>query len=243
VKNMLVLRKHGKHATDGKKGRRCVVPLITAITAAAVAASVTAAAGPTITAARPPAVPIVSVSGNGRPAVALRAVLDRVRRTSDGQFALASAGLSGRERTADSALVADLDKVDRQAGTVGLASDNVTDTDTVTAADQVTVITILPGVTLTISGTEIVLDVSAQDVTLIEDVASLGSAIASLVGGILSVSGVTLGGAIAGIVASAINIGSDALKICSANDGGGLILSVSAPAGELPSVSACGVTI
>jgi hypothetical protein len=186
---MLVLRKHGKHAIDGKKRRRCVLPLITAITAAAVSASLVAAAGPTITAARPPAVPIISVSGNGRPAVALRAVLDRVRRTSDGSFALASAGISSRARTEDSALVADLDNVERQAGTLGLTSDNVIDTaDTVTAADQGTVITILPGVTLTISGTEIVLNISSQDVTLIENVAALGSAIASLVGGILSVS-------------------------------------------------------
>jgi hypothetical protein len=242
-----VLRRHGKHAIAGEKRLRRVpvITAITAITAAAVTASLIAAAGPASTAARPPAAPIISVSGNGRPAVALRAVLNRVRKTGDGQFALDSGELSSRARTADSAFVADLDKVERQAGALDLAGDNVVDTaDTIPAADQgATLITILPGVTLTISGTEIVLDISSQDVTEILDVAALGSAIAGLVGGILSVSGVPLGGAISGIVASAISIGSDALKICFANDGGSLILSVSAPAGELPSVSACGITI
>jgi hypothetical protein len=242
-----VLRRHGKHAIAGKKRLRRVpvITAITAITAAAVTASLIAAAGPASTAARPPTAPIISVSGNGRPAVALRAVLNRVRKTGDGQFALDSGELSSRARTADSAFVADLDKVERQAGALDLAGDNVVETaDTIPAADQgTTVITILPGVTLTISSTTVVLDISSQDVTDILDVAALGSAIAGLVGAILSVSGVPLGGAISGIVASAISIGSDALKICSANDGGSLILSVSAPAGELPSVSACGITI
>jgi hypothetical protein len=242
-----VLRRHGKHAIAGKKRPRRVpvIPVITAITAAAVSASLIAAAGPASTAARPSAAPIISVSGNGRPAVALRAVLDRVRKTGDGQFALDSAELSSRARTADSTFVANLDKVERQAGALDLAGDNVVDTaDTIPAAERgTTVITILPGVTLTISSTTVVLDISSQDVTDILDVAALGSAIAGLVGAILSVAQVPAGPAIAAIVASSITVGSDVVKLCAGNDGGSIILSVSAPAGELPSVSACGITI
>jgi hypothetical protein len=203
------------------------------------------AVSPASAAVRPPAAPMISVSGNGRPAVALRTALNRVRRTGSGQFTLASAGLSSRARSADAALVADMNKVERQARPFDLASDNAADAaDAAPAADQgTTVITIVPGTTLTISSTEVVLDVSAQDVTDIENAADLGSAIAELVGTILDLAGVGNGDAIAEIVASSLDLGSDALKLCAGNDGGNLILSVSVPGDALPSVSACGITV
>ena len=69
------------------------------------------AVSPASAAVRPPAAPMISVSGNGRPAVALRTALNRVRRTGSGQFTLASARLSSRARSADAALVADMNKV------------------------------------------------------------------------------------------------------------------------------------
>jgi hypothetical protein len=240
--DLSVLRRHGRHAIDGRARFRRVVPLITLITAAGVSASLTMAAVPA-SAVRPPAAPSISVSGTGRPAVALRAVLNRVRPAGQGQFALASAGLSSQARSADSAFVASLNEVGRQAGALDLARDNAA--DAVLTADQgTTVIQIVPGTTLTISGTEVVLDVSAQDVTDIENALGLGSAIASLVGSILGViPGIGNASAIAGIVASSLTIGSDALKLCAGNDGGSIILSISAPSGELPSVSACGVTV
>jgi len=232
-----------KHAIDKKK---CLWRVVPVITAAAVSASLVAAtAGPASTAVRPPTAPIISVSGGGRPAVALRTALTRVRRTGDGQFTLASAGLSSPAQSVDSALVAALNKVQRQAGTLDLASGNVVDTaDTVPAASQgTTVITIVPGTTLTISDTEVVLDISPQDVTDIENAAALGSAIASLVGAILSLTPASVGGPIAAIVANSLNIGSDVLKLCAGNDGGSIIISASVPSGELPSVSACGVSV
>jgi hypothetical protein len=174
---------------------------------------------PASAAVRPPTAPMILVSGNGRPAVDLRTALNRVRRTGGGQFALASAGLSSRARSADAA-------------------------DVAPAADQgTTMITIVPGTTLTISSTEVVLDISAQDVTDIENGAALGSAIASLVGAILSLASNPTGSAIAAIVASSLNIGSDVLKVCAGNDGGSVILSVSVPTDGLPSVSACGISI
>jgi hypothetical protein len=121
---------------------------------------------------------MISVSGNGRAAVVLRTALDHVRRTSSGRFVLASAGLSSRARRLDSALVADLNKVERQAWTPGLTRGNLVDAaNVVSAAGQgTTVITIVPGTTLTISGTEVMLDISAQDVTDIENAADLGCA-------------------------------------------------------------------
>jgi hypothetical protein len=232
-----------KHAIDGKKRLRRVVPLIAA--AALSASLIAAAVGPAGAAVRPSAAPMISVSGNGRPAVALRTALNRVRRTSDGQFVLDSAGLSSQARSADSALVADLNKVERQAGALDLASDDVVDAaDTVSAAGQgTTVVTIVPGTTLTISSTGVVLDISSQDVTDIENAVALGTAIASLVGAILSVAQVPDGPAIAGIVASSLTVGGDVLKLCAGNDGGSVILSVSVPGDELPSVSACGLTV
>jgi hypothetical protein len=200
---------------------------------------------PASAAVRPSAAPMITVSGNGRPAVALRAALSHVRRTRNGQFALASAGLSSRARAADSALVAALNEVERQTGTFDLRSDKVADAaDIVQAADQgTTVITIVPGATLTISSTEVVLDISAQDVTAIENAADLGSAIASLVGAILDLAGVDGGDAIAEIVASSLDIGSEAVKSCAANEGGSIILSISVPSDGLPSVSACGISV
>jgi hypothetical protein len=231
-----------KRAIDGKKCLRRVVPLITV---AALSASLFAAAGPAIAAVRPSAAPIISVSGTGRPAVAVRTALNNVHRTKDGQFALTSAGLSGWALSADSAFVVGLNKASHQAEALDVAADNVVDAaDAVPAANQgTTVITIVPGTTLTISSTEVVLDISSQDVTDIENAAGFGSAIAALVGAILSVAQVPDGPGIAGIVASSITVGSDALKLCAGNDGGSIILSVSAPRNELPSVSACGISV
>jgi hypothetical protein len=228
-----------------KKGRHIVrsfqLSAVSLVTAAVVSAGSLLAVSPASAAVRPSAASTISVSGNGRPAVALRTALNHVRRTSDGQFALVSAGLSSRERSADSAFVADLNKVERQAGTLDLASDNVVDAaDTVSAAT--TVYTILPGITLTISSTEVVLDISAQDVTDIEDVIGLGTSILSLVGSILSIAQVPLAPQIIAIIASAITVGSDVLKVCAGNDGGSVILSLSDTAGELVA-SACGVSV
>jgi hypothetical protein len=241
-----IFRRHGRHAADGRTRLRRAAPLATLITAAAVSASLTAAAVPAITAARPAAPPMISVSGNGRLAAALRAALSRVRLAGDGQLTLASAGLSSRARAADGALVTGLGKVEHQAGTLGPASSSIIDTaDVLPAAGQgATVITIVPGTTLTISGTEVMLDISPQDVTEIENLADFGSAIAELVGAILGViPGTDPGDAIADIVASSLAIGSDALRLCAGNDGGSVILSISAPAGQLPSVSACGISV
>jgi hypothetical protein len=222
------------------------VPLVVAV--AVLAGSLGAGAVSPATAVRPPAAPVISVSGNGRTAVALRTALSHVRRTGDRQFALVSAGLSSQARSADSALVAGLNKVGREAGAPSLASGSAADVaDAVLTADQgTTVVQVVPGTTLTISGTKVVLDVSAQDVTDIENAAGLGSAIASLVGSILGVipdPGLGGASAIAGIVANSLTIGSDVLKLCAGNDGGAVILSISAPSGQLPSVSACGISV
>ncbi len=120
----------GKHAVDGKKRLRRVVPLIT--TAAISASLIVAAVAPASAAVRPSAP--ISVSGNGRTAVALRAALDRFRWTGDGQFALVSAGLSSWARSADSDFVADLNEIERQAGALDLASDKVVDAAAAVAA-------------------------------------------------------------------------------------------------------------
>lgn len=194
----------------------------------------------------PASVPVMSVSGNGRSTMALRTALSRVRRTGDGQFTLDSAGLAGQDRAADSSLVASMNRVESQRGAAGLASGGgIIETAAITpaASQKTTVITLVPGATLTLSGTEVVLDVSKQDVTDIENGATLGSAIANLVGAALDVAQVPNGKTIATIVADSLTVGSDALKLCAGNDGGRLHLAVSAPSGKLPTAAACGVRI
>jgi hypothetical protein len=201
------------------------------------------AVAPAGAALRPP-LPVPSVSGNSRAAAALTTALRRVS-WSEGQFTLKDhAGLTGPALSTENALVTDLNKLGRQPAAPSLASANVIDTaDYASAAAQDTVITIVPGTTLTISSTGVELQISATDVTDIENAVGLGAAITSLVGAILSVAPVPYAPQILAIVANALTVGSDVLKLCAGNDGGAVVLSVSWPNGELPSVSACGVTV
>jgi hypothetical protein len=200
-------------------------------------------ATPASAAARPP-LPVPSVSGNGPASAAVTTAIRRVG-WGDGQFTLKDrAGLSGRALSAENALVTDLNRLGRQAGTLNHGNDKVAGTaDSVLAAGQDTVVTIVPGTTLTISSTEVELQISAADVTDIENAASLGTAITALVGAILSVAQVTPGSQIVAIVADSLTVGSDVLKLCAGNDGGAIVLSVSTPGDGLPSVSACGVSV
>jgi hypothetical protein len=231
-----------EHAIGGKKRLRRVVPFFTA--AALSASLIVTLAGPASAAVRTSAAPMISVSGDGRPAVALRAALDHVRLTGDGRFALASV-LGKRARSADSALVADLNSVERQSRSLGLGGGSIAGAAAAVraAVHGTIVVTILPGITLTISGTTVVLYISPQDVTVIENVLGFGATIAALVGDILALAQVPYGPAITGIVASSLTAGSDALKLCAGIDGGSVILSVSVPADRLPVVSACGITV
>jgi hypothetical protein len=205
--------------------------------------------------ARPSAASMLSISGTGRHAADLRTALDHIQRAGDGQFTLDSAGLSSRERSTDSALVASLNRIERlepakrQAGISALTGSSIVEVAyTVPAAPTAgkgpTVVTLVPGATLTFSSTEVILNVSPKDVTEIENGATLGAAIASLVSSILNVAQVPApGAAIASVVASSLTVGSAALKFCSGNDGGRLHLAFIAPKGKFPTASACGVTI
>jgi hypothetical protein len=200
------------------------------------------AVAPAGAALRPP-LPVPAVSGNSRATAALTTALRRVG-WSEGQFTVKDrAGLSGRALSAENSLITDLNKLGRQPGALSLASANVIDTAYASAAGQDTVITIVPGTILTITSTGIELQISATDVTDIENVVGLGAAITSLVGAILSLAPVPNGSGIVAIVADSLTVGSDVLKLCAGNDGGAVVLSVSWPSGELPSVSACGVTV
>lgn len=86
-------------------------------------------------------------------------------------------------------------------------------------ADSAKTYTLLPGVTLTVSSTEIQLNLTKEAVTETEDILGLSQGIASFVGAILGISQVPNGPEIASIVASSIGLGSDLFRFCVASDG------------------------
>jgi hypothetical protein len=220
-----------KHAIDGNKRLRRMVPLITA--AALSVSLIAAAAGPASAAVREPArtVPISLVSSsNGLPAVSLTSAVSYVR-FSKGRFTLDTlnaekAGVSSQALSIESALVASMNKLlDRGGATVNSTRDVVVDAaKAVPATAQDTTITVLPGITLTITSTGIQLSMTKQAVTEVETVAGFAEHVAALVGGILGIALVgvengEIGAEIADVVAAAIGLGSDFLQLCTASDG------------------------
>lgn len=147
---------------------------------------------------------------------------------SDGRFTLDTlnaeqAGVGSQALSAEGALMANLDKApDLGPATVHSTRDGVVvdlaQGGPVSAQD--TTITVLPGITLTVSGTGIQLSLTAQAVTEIQTwVFSGAEDIAELVGSILDLAGVPLGSDIATIVAAAFSLGGDLLQSCTAPDG------------------------
>jgi hypothetical protein len=90
----------------------------------------------------------------------------------------------------------------------------------VPAAARDATITVLPGITLTISKTGIRLSMTKEAVTEVENVVGFGQNVASFVGSILNISNVpAAGGQIASIVANSLGLGNSLLKFCTASDG------------------------
>jgi hypothetical protein len=126
----------------------------------------------------------------------------------------------------------------------GTASGARVGAEAVPAGVQGTV-TLLPGITLTISSTGIQLAMTKEAVEEIQTVAGAGEEVAEIVGGILDVAlsavdGGEIGGEIADIVAAALGLGSEALAACTSPDGSATF-SVPWPwlwvSGDLPSCS------
>lgn len=217
-----------KHAIDGSKRLRRLVPLITA--AALSTSLIAAAAGPANAAVQEPArtaaISLAS-SNNGLPAVSLTSAARYVH-FSDGRLILdaenaGKAGVSSQALSTESALVASMNKVlDRGTATASSARDDVAANaaKAVPATAQDTTITVLPGITLTITSTGIQLSLTKEAVTEVENVVGFGQNVASLVGAILNISQVpALGGQIASIVASSLGLANGLLELCTASDG------------------------
>ena len=215
------------HTINGTTRLRRIVSLVTA--AALSASLITYASGPAnaaaATSARTASVSLTS-SVNALPAGSLTNVAGYVN-VSDGRFTLNTfraeqAGVGSQAPSAESALIAGLNEVpDHGPATVHSTRDAVVDVAQADpAAAQDTTITVLPGITLTISSTGIQLSLTAQAVTEIQTwVFSGGEDIAEIVGEILDLAGVPLGSDIATIVAAAFSLGSDLLQSCTAPDG------------------------
>jgi hypothetical protein len=216
-----------KHTVDGDKRLRRVVPLIrAAVLSAALLVGAASPAGAAVQDHGRTAAISSASSDDALPAMSLAAAAGYVH-LSDGRLTFETlearkAGVSSQALSAESAFVANMNKVleDRGAAGVDSARDSVTlDVATGAANAQDTTITLLPGITLTISGTGIQLSLTKEAVTEVENVLAIGQAVASLVGAILSVAQVLNAGPIAGIVGAALGLGSDLLKLCTASDG------------------------
>jgi hypothetical protein len=219
----------GKHAAEGKRFRRAV-PLVTA--AAVSAAMVASAAGPASAAAREPAQTAPGLLASGAdagalPSAAALAAAAPYVHVADGRVTFDAAGaqkagVSSQALGAEGAVAAGLNQLLGHESTLAGSAHNgmaLNVAGAVPAALQDTTIQVLPGITLTINGTGIQLNMTKEAVTEVESVAGFGQTVASLVGSILSASGNPLGGQIASIVAASLGVGSGFLKLCSAGDG------------------------
>lgn len=215
------------HNIDRNKRLRHLVSLITG--AALSTSLIVAVAGPASATVREPArtAPISQASSDsGLPAVSLTAAAHYVH-FSDGQFTLdtlnaGKAGVSSQALSTESALVASMNRLlDRRATTVNSVRDDAVDVASIVPAGaQGTTITIVPGITLTISSTGIQLSMTKEAVAEVENVLGFAQTVASLVSAILAViPQAQPGGPIAGIVASALGLGNSLLKLCTASDG------------------------
>jgi hypothetical protein len=203
--------------------------VVTLITAAAFSTSLIAAtAGPANAAVREPAgtAAISLASSSGLPAVSLASAARYVY-FSGGRLTLDTgdaerAGVRSQALSTESGLVASMNKLlDRRTAAASSARDGVAvdAAKVVPAAATDTTITVLPGITLTISSTGIQLSLTSEAVTEVENVLGFGQSVASLVGAILSVIPGQNGGPIASIVASSLGLGNSLLKLCTASDG------------------------
>ncbi|WP_194891608.1 hypothetical protein [Catenulispora pinisilvae] len=224
----------GKHAKTGTKRLRRAVPLVTA--AAISASMVAAAAGPASAAARP-----------GEAGVSNTAMMDAARyvQVSDGHvsidtFAAQKAGVSGQALSAEGTIVAGLNQF-LDTGTAAVAAAGAAHQGTavsvpmaIPAAAQDKVIQIAPGVTLTIGSTSVELSLSKDAVTEIESVVAFGAAVAALVTPVLVAMAVPNAALVSGVIAAALGVGAAFLKICTAPDGSA---SFSVSLNALPSCS------
>lgn len=222
-----------RNTIDGSKRLRHVVPLITA--AALSVSLIAAAAGPASAAVREPtrtAPTSLASSDNDLLAVSLTSAARYVH-LSDGRFTLDArdaekAGVSSKALSTESTLVAGTNKLlNGGTATVNSARDGVVvdaaKTDPASAKD--TTITVLPGITLSITNTGIQLSMTEEAVTEVQNLAGFAENVATLVGDILALAliavpdGPEIGSSIAYLVADAIGIGSDFLRACTAGDG------------------------
>jgi hypothetical protein len=235
-----------RHAMDDNRRLRRVVPLITV--GALCASLLAGATGPASATVAEPArtAPIALASSDNDLAAASLATAERYMHVSDSRSALEAIGakkaeVSSQARSTESAHVASpAQAVDRRTATVHNTPGGGVVVDVAKAAPaaaQNRTVTVLPGITLTITSTEIQLNMTKQAVTEIENLAGFGQTVASLVGAILGVIPPTAPySGIAGIVAASLGLGSSFLRLCSAPDGSATF-TIPFPGYGLPSCS------
>lgn len=236
-------------AADGKKRLWRVVPAAATITAAAVgAALIGGVAGPTSATAQVPARSAwasIASSDNATTGVARYVTVSGARFTLD-TSAAEKAGISSQALSAESTMLAGLNNgLARDNATAGSSTVNtfkfpsaltLTKEQAAAATTKSTVITLVPGFTITISSTGIVVYISKANVTELENLASFAKDLtailstaavaADLAAALATALGHPEAAVLAGIltasiafVGAVIGLASDVLKICTAADG------------------------
>jgi hypothetical protein len=246
---------------DGKKRLWRIVPVATITAAAVGAVLIGGVAGPARATSHVPAQSAWSSIASGEDA---KMAVNRYVTVSDGRYSFNSAaaeraGVSTQTVSAESEIVAGLNKGlahdSTTAGSTGMSGFKSVLADTKdqdAASSQSTTITLVPGFTITISNTGIVVNISKADVTELESVASfakdllavfaalgVATAIAAAIVAAFNLPAAALTGPIVAaaitFVGAAIGIASDVLKVCTAADG---TATFTVPWFGLPSCSA-----
>lgn len=235
-----------KHTVDGKKRFWRLVPVATIAAAAVGVALIGGVAGPTNATAGQPARSVWVSGASGDDA---KTAVSRYVTVGDGHFTFnaaeaVKAGISSEAVSAETSIVTGLNKQLAHdngttfSGTIDALESpaSLTKEQAAAADSKSTTITLVPGFTITISSTGVVVAISKADVTEIENVAGfakdllavfaaagVAAAIATAIVAALNLPAAALTGPVVAaaiaFVGSVIGLAVDVLKICTAADG------------------------
>jgi hypothetical protein len=222
------------------KRLRRVMPfaLVAALSSSLIVGTVSPAAAAVQQSARVAPISLV-FSDNALPAAPLASVASDAN-IGGRHFALNAekTNVSSQAPSTESAAVVRSDR--GAAGTIAIAYDSSIDAShAIPAAAQNTTITVPPGFTLTITSSEVQFSMSPAAVNLVEGWLAAGEDAAEITGAILDLAGVPLADGIADIVAAAIGLFDDAMKICESSNGS---LTITIPYWGLPTCSVAPLT-
>jgi len=143
--------------------------------------------------------------------------------------------VSSQAPSTESAAVVHSDR----GATATIAYSSIDASHAIPAAAQNTTITVPPGFTVTVTSSEVQFSMSPAAVNLVEGWLAAGEDAAEITGAILDLAGVPLADDIADIVAAAIGLFDDGMKLCESSNGS---LTITIPYWGLPTCSVAPLT-